>query len=578
MLTRTQISTAVCLVALAGAAVSAEVYDPDTRSGEIFSSTDSVVVFGLDQPITVRYWVPLLLDEASSALNNALVRIIDGRVLGGVSSFSSAGNPNLIWYLGTADQLDANGGYTSNNVQIDEYPEYRTNTLGQMLSDGTLVYRANYAGTAQNNIEAVLSDVFSQQPPYPEPGVGDEILDGPGTSGEAGSVYLGNPAAIESIEGAGYWVGVSCYDAGSGNVPVGVNLWLYNGIARPAVTADYTYTQAAAEAFAISHGVTIDPPGEGRQTQPVLANVEGVLYCVHGINDTTEGGGGRPAIMAIDAFEDNDSYTGAVAILPPLNSRFIDHQATGGGTSPFEGKHFDMNSTGQFVVVAETIQSVPTYSLLLYNPIMSAGRISAFASPITIADAGPLSVIDEGLGGPIILPDDIINAISGVGINEAGNIAFTATYDTGEVDEYGDPILSSAAYFYDAGTGLIHQVLREGDLVGQVGNQISVGLLPQEGSDSFYGPSLADEADVIAFNFRPDNEPTGGVRGSIVIAMDHMGDADFDGDVDQSDLGILLAAYNSTFGTPMYDPQADFDADGDIDQSDLGILLANYGL
>ncbi|MCK4872145.1 MAG: hypothetical protein KAS72_05435 [Phycisphaerales bacterium] len=48
------------------------------------------------------------------------------------------------------------------------------------------------------------------------------------------------------------------------------------------------------------------------------------------------------------------------------------------------------------------------------------------------------------------------------------------------------------------------------------------------------------------------------------------GDLDGDGDVDQADLGILLAAYGLN-GT------GDCDGDGDTDQADLGILLANYG-
>ncbi len=47
------------------------------------------------------------------------------------------------------------------------------------------------------------------------------------------------------------------------------------------------------------------------------------------------------------------------------------------------------------------------------------------------------------------------------------------------------------------------------------------------------------------------------------------GDIDGDGDTDQSDLGILLAAYD-------VNGSGDLDGDGDTDQSDLGILLANY--
>jgi len=48
------------------------------------------------------------------------------------------------------------------------------------------------------------------------------------------------------------------------------------------------------------------------------------------------------------------------------------------------------------------------------------------------------------------------------------------------------------------------------------------------------------------------------------------GDIDGDRDVDQSDLGILLAAWGNS-------DTCDLDCDGDIDQGDLGILLAHWG-
>jgi len=60
---------------------------------------------------------------------------------------------------------------------------------------------------------------------------------------------------------------------------------------------------------------------------------------------------------------------------------------------------------------------------------------------------------------------------------------------------------------------------------------------------------------------------TTGSWGTSVHALP--GDLDGDGDVDQSDLGILLASYLLNDG-------GDIDGDGDTDQSDLGILLSNY--
>ncbi len=53
------------------------------------------------------------------------------------------------------------------------------------------------------------------------------------------------------------------------------------------------------------------------------------------------------------------------------------------------------------------------------------------------------------------------------------------------------------------------------------------------------------------------------------------GDFDNDGDVDQADLGVLLADFGCTDG-PGNCP-GDIDGDGDTDQGDLGILLAGFG-
>jgi len=51
------------------------------------------------------------------------------------------------------------------------------------------------------------------------------------------------------------------------------------------------------------------------------------------------------------------------------------------------------------------------------------------------------------------------------------------------------------------------------------------------------------------------------------------GDLDGDGDVDQGDLGILLADWGCAGGGCV----GDCDGDGDTDQADLGVLLANWG-
>jgi hypothetical protein len=55
------------------------------------------------------------------------------------------------------------------------------------------------------------------------------------------------------------------------------------------------------------------------------------------------------------------------------------------------------------------------------------------------------------------------------------------------------------------------------------------------------------------------------------------GDVDGDGDVDLSDLALLLAAYGACEGDPNYNAAADLDGDGCIALTDLALLLSNYG-
>lgn len=56
------------------------------------------------------------------------------------------------------------------------------------------------------------------------------------------------------------------------------------------------------------------------------------------------------------------------------------------------------------------------------------------------------------------------------------------------------------------------------------------------------------------------------------------GDTDNDGDVDLSDLGVVLAAFGLCDGDAGFAPAADLDGSGCVELSDLGILLANFGL
>ena len=575
--------------------------DTTLRQGRVFEAWDSAVVYGGANAKLIRTWIPLMIDDGGSLLENTAVQIINTRILGGTSVYSTAGGMQALASFGMVD-FDFSGfdPVGSNNLYIYEASGY-SDALGQILNDGRFVWRANYAGTAQNGLEWAAC-VPNQLTPIPEPDEGEQIIEGPGITGQSGNAYIGTPAAIAN--GTKMFVGNTNFDGGSGDIPNAVNIWDYDAAVGPSDSQnpDYSYLQGDAETFLNANGVACDP-GDGRQSQPIFANVGGVFYVVFGANDTNEGGSARPGMFVVDAFEDGDGFTGAVAVLPPTGYFFVDHQATGGGSNVYENNHFEMNSNGQLVVLAEKITEDPTdptdapsWRVLLYNPVIDGSRITGFAAPVLIADAGPDDQKPEdSLAGPYYYddpndPDDIVtwyNSISGVGINDLGNVAFTATYDTGVPFDPNDPesptIWNNAAYFWDADTDTLHQVLREDDVVtyDNEGAPVAVqlGLISREDSDAFMGASLADDADVIAVNFRShDDVELGGSRGVVVIAIGHTGDVDFDGDVDLSDLAALLGGYGSQFGTdPDYDSQADFDLDGDIDLADLAELLGAYG-
>jgi len=56
------------------------------------------------------------------------------------------------------------------------------------------------------------------------------------------------------------------------------------------------------------------------------------------------------------------------------------------------------------------------------------------------------------------------------------------------------------------------------------------------------------------------------------------GDLDGDGDVDLTDLSLMLAAFGSCLGDPGFNPAADLDETLCVELTDLSILLANFGV
>jgi hypothetical protein len=77
------------------------------------------------------------------------------------------------------------------------------------------------------------------------------------------------------------------------------------------------------------------------------------------------------------------------------------------------------------------------------------------------------------------------------------------------------------------------------------------------------------------------NASDGAVAAFVVegtLARPHGGDVDGDGDVDLTDLALLLSSFGLCEGDPGFNPDANFDDDMCVTLNDLTFLLSNYGL
>lgn len=112
---------------------------------------------------------------------------------------------------------------------------------------------------------------------------------------------------------------------------------------------------------------------------------------------------------------------------------------------------------------------------------------------------------------------------------------------------------------------------------GDLGAYLDAVVLPKVPSQASSYLYLEGAGFGINNSFDPVYGDTIGYDTVFIAAGVCPGDADGDGAVGQSDLGLLLAAYGTVKGDPGYSAAADQDFDGDVDQADLGILLAEFG-
>ncbi|MCK4874085.1 MAG: NF038122 family metalloprotease [Phycisphaerales bacterium] len=162
---------------------------------------------------------------------------------------------------------------------------------------------------------------------------------------------------------------------------------------------------------------------------------------------------------------------------------------------------------------------------------------------------------------------------SGCGTETVSNNAEILLGDTAEITDHPDDLtvdVGDQAIFSITASGYLpsYQWRKDGDdlsdserILGTTGTMLLITIV-EEGDAGLY--------DCVVMLDGADCPATSDAATLTVGGEPCVGDLDGDGDVDQSDLGLLLAAYLLT-------DEGDLDGDGDTDQSDLGILLGDYG-
>ncbi|MCA9310876.1 MAG: hypothetical protein KDA21_06700, partial [Phycisphaerales bacterium] len=531
----TRLSAAAAIVLACGSVATAVNYDVTGQAGQYAEVVVPTVVRGAGGSfVNATVYVPWIIDADLGPLqNSAVVQTVNGNLLGGVSTFSSDVFPKWVAAVGTTDAASAG---QSNNGFVLEGPPNHSNSFGTLLSDGTGVWRANFssAAPAQNNLE--FETLTLANDPAPAVGGASRVFNpaSAGIDATPGSVFLGTPAALRDTEGM-LLTGVTAFDSFTGNVPSGV--CIFSGtLNNPATDADFVWLQTG----------TPVPAGESdanvRQTQPELAMVTTPLgatqaYVCFGVGISggaaINGGSTEPIYFAIDRLDANDGYANAAYIesdgdgnLATANNaiKFIDHQATGGGTQPFVNSQFSMNSKGQVAAILRDETAVPNvFSVVVYNPIWNAAqdRIIGYSPAVEVARTGMDTIVPTFTVGA---PPSTFTPIAGASIADNGRVAFSAITEV--MLSAADDIIytTSDLFVWDPATDTLHSIVRGGqsgtilsDVFGADGGAIQIGYFSTDiQSDGFNREGFSDDGDKLAVCFRNGIENDAVVDGGVL--------------------------------------------------------------
>ena len=621
-----RVLSVMAILGVSGAAIALP-YDPTTFAGTFDTTKSTSVARGPGPAILngVRVFVPWLLPYTDGSQNSSVVGVdANGQIRGAVTTFSAnpppVGTVRVIAAVGSTDAAwPVAGG--SVNVFVNEGANPLSNSLGTLLADGTTLWRANFSTLVQNNLEYQTLPSNVNTNPAPSAGTNKVFSNAfPGIDDNpVGSVFLGVPSADRFGPNNALYTAVTMFDGGTAACPSGTAVYINNNN-----NPNAPFCQWLQAATPIPSNALVS---ETRQTQPMIKNVvvqtgcTNTLYTTFGVGfspatgSTTpySGGSARPLYLIVSPTQSaTNGYTLPYVVIRadggsgvgPANTalRFVSAQATGGGSGPFTGGMFDMNSKGQIVVVREDRSgSVTIYQVLRYDPIIQNCQIVGYNQPVVIAQNGQDGVVTELLNTiyvsgttPVVVTTSLV-PFSGVSIDDDGNVAYVGT--TEKFDEVRTvsgtgasgtgPVLFSTTntlFFYEAPRNTLHRVIaggQNGDILNNInagGPQLSLGFFPVDtSSDSFTRAGLAKSGRVLSLTFRNCNQENGvlvsgtapsvgftirggllrpgvsgqeaSVRGVVQVRLRPFCAGDFTGDgvVNFGDLSVVLGGFGTTY-------------------------------
>lgn len=598
-----------------GPAADAIVQSTAALSGQYSATIGSELVYGAGG-FNASVSVPVLLDRNDVLLNTPAAWNSPLGAAGFITTFGTGSNGAGV---GVVLSYDANG----NAVIVQEGVNSVSNSPGEVLDNGTWLFRANFNSAAnQNNIEYFQNAVNRLPGSGVKPvAAGTKVfaanngIDGPG------SAFMSIPTGISRT--GGFFLGQSNFNTGGSGVPIGTNVWsVSNNVLEQVGSPDFIWEQ-------LFGPIAVAPDGAApsatnlRQTKPQFFRVPGCseTFVAFGVGYTSSGsspfsGGNFGSLFFVvdklDATAGWSDYEiikadGGSTLNPTsTDQRFVTGGAT--GSAGFVPTRFDVNNQGQIVAVHEDFSTSggTTYQVRLYNPVVNDCTVTypdfevIASSGVVYPDGTEFTpfidtfVNDEDPFNPFVDQSANNTPFSGVSIDDDGNITFTATdelfFENRIVDElYPDLTAnvvyasSTSLYHYHAASDSLHRIVsggQNGTELSSTGNpDLKFGRfsIDNNDSDAFGGFSANDGVATVAFRNGFDDARSGDLPAS--------GNVQDGGQLNpgttsrQGVRGVVLVdlgAYDPNFGGGL-DCLGDTNDDDIVDLDDLDTVLVNFG-